>query len=50
MITAQMAEVVRASASGAVDSSLTLSQDKPLTFKKLFTAFLLDDSALVAFS
>ena len=34
--------VVRASASGAVDSGLILSQVKPITLKLVFTASLLD--------
>ena len=34
--------VVRASASGAVDSSLILSRIKPMTIKLVFTASLLD--------
>ena len=34
--------VVRASASGAVDWGLTLSQVKPMTLKLVFTASLLD--------
>ena len=33
--------VVIASASGAIDSSLILSRDKPVTLKLVFTAFLL---------
>ena len=34
--------VVKASASGAVDSGLSLSRVKPMTLKLVFTAFLLD--------
>ena len=37
-----MAEWVRASALGAVDSGLIPSRVKPMTLKLVFTAFLLD--------
>ena len=40
--TAQMAEWVRASASGAVDSGLIPSPVKPMTLKLALTASLLD--------
>ena len=35
--------VVRAAASGAVDSGLIPSRLKPMTLKLVFTAFFLDD-------
>ena len=42
MLNSSNGRVVRASASGAVDSGLTPSRDKPMTVKLVFTASLLD--------